>query len=88
MLNKLKSELLGKELYFRDLDTILVSNNFYSLLGDNITEDIKSDLKAIYTNRESNEAEIIINFEIVYNNSSDESEESFILKVLSIDNIK
>ena len=88
MLNNLKNELLGKELYFKDLDTILVSNNFYSLLDDNITEDIKSDLKAIYTNRESNEAEIIINFEIVYNNSSDESEESFILKVLSIDNIK
>ena len=88
MLNKLKSELLGKELYFRDLDNILLSNNFYSLLDDNIIEDIKSDLKAIYTNRESNESEIIINFEIVYNNSSDESEESFILKVLSIDNLK
>lgn len=88
MLNKLKSELLGKELYFRDLDTILVSNNFYSLLDDNITKDIKSDLKAIYTNRETNESEIMIDFKIVYNNSSDESEESFILKVLSIDNIK
>ena len=88
MLNKLKNELLDKELYFRDLDNILLSNNFYSLLDDNIIEDIKSDLKAIYTNRESNESEIIINFEIVYNNSSDESEESFILKVLSIDNLK
>lgn len=88
MLNKLKSELLGKELYFRDLDNILLSNNFYSLLDDNIILDIKNDLEAIYTNIKSNEAEIKINFEIVYNNTSDEAEESFILKVLSIDNIK
>ena len=88
MLNKLKNELLDKELYFRDLDNILLSNNFYSLLDDNIIVDIKNDLEAIYTNIKSNEAEIRINFEIVYNNSSDESEESFILKVLSIDNLK
>lgn len=87
MLNKLKSELLGKELDFRDLDNILSSNNFYSLFDDNIIEDIKNDLEAVYTNIESNEAEIRINFEIVYNNGSDEAEESFILKVLSIDNI-
>lgn len=87
MLNKLKSELLGKELYFRDLDNILLSNNFYSLLDDNIIVDIKNDLEAIYTNIKSNEAEIKINFKIVYNNASDEAEENFILKVLSIDNI-
>ena len=87
MLNKLKSELLGKELYFRDLDNILLSNNFYSLLDDNIIVNIKNDLEAIYTNIKSNEAEIKINFKIVYNNASDEAEENFILKVLSIDNI-
>ena len=87
MLNKLKSELLGKELYFRDLDNILLSNNFYSLLDDNIIVDIKNDLEAIYTNIKSNDAEIKINFKIVYNNASDEAEENFILKVLSIDNI-
>jgi hypothetical protein len=87
MLENLKSELLGKELDFRDLDNILSSNNFYSLFDDNIIEDIKNDLEAIYTNTESNEAEIRVNFEIVYNNGSDEAEESFILKVLSIDNI-
>ena len=87
MLENLKSELLGKELDFRDLDNILSSNNFYSLFDDNIIEDRKNDLEAIYTNTESNEAEIRVNFEIVYNNGSDEAEESFILKVLSIDNI-
>lgn len=87
MLENLKNELTGKELDFRDLDNILSSNNFYSLFDDNIIEDIKNDLEAIYTNTESNEAEIRVNFEIVYNNGSDEAEESFILKVLSIDNI-
>ena len=87
MLENLKNELTGKELDFRDLDNILSSNNFYSLFDDNIIEDIKNDLEAIYTNTESNEAEIRVNFEIVYNNGSDEAEESFILKVLSIYNI-
>lgn len=87
MLENLKNELMGKELSFVELDDILKLNNFYSLLDDNITKDIKNDLEAIYTNIESNEAEIRINFKIVYNNASDEAEENFILKVLSIDNI-
>lgn len=87
MLENLKNKLIGKELSFYELDCILKSNNFYSLFDDNIIEDIKNDLEAIYTNTESNEAEIRVNFEIVYNNGSDEAEESFILKVLSIDNI-
>ena len=87
MLENLKNELVGKELSFNELDYILKSNNFYSLLDDNIIVDIKNDLEAIYTNIKSNEAEIKINFKIVYNNASDEAEENFILKVLSIDNI-
>ena len=87
MLENLKNELIGKELSFYELDCILKSNNFYSLLDDNIIEDIKNDLEAIYTNIKSNEAEIRVNFEIVYNNASDEAEENFTLKVLSIDNI-
>lgn len=87
MLENLKNELVGKELSFNELDCILESNNFYSLLDDNIIVDIKNDLEAIYTNIKSNEAEIKINFKIVYNNASDEAEENFILKVLSIDNI-
>ena len=48
-------------------------------------EDIKNDLSVVYTSTETNEAEILINFIITFNNGEDESEEAFYLKVTGVE---
>ncbi|MEG1495596.1 MAG: hypothetical protein RR406_04805 [Bacilli bacterium] len=78
-------ELIGKEFDFVELDNIMVSNNFYSVFNDGITEDIKRDKNVIYTDIKNNEATLIIDFNIVIDNSKDEDIENFVLKVNKIE---
>ena len=85
ILKTLKNELLNTELNFMELDTIMVNNGFYSVLDDGIINYIKQDLNVVYSLVETGEATVIINFEITINSVSDEIEESFYIKITSIE---
>jgi hypothetical protein len=81
------NELVGKEMSFTELDNTMMENGFYSVFDDGVTNDVKFNKNVVYTNEVTNEAEIIVNFEITVDNSEDETEENFELKVTSIDTI-
>lgn len=87
MLEKLKKELLGKEINFQELDAYMIKNGFYSLLDDGITKEIKHDKNVTYTGIKSGECEVLIKFEIIIDSVEDESEDNFILQVTRIENI-
>lgn len=87
MLEKLKKELLGKEINFQELDAYMIKNSFYSVLYDCITKEIKHDKNVTYTGIKSGECEVLIKFEIIINNAEDESEDNFILQVTGIENL-
>ena len=87
MLEKLKKELLEKEINLQELDAYMIKNGFYSLLDDGITKEIKHDKNVIYTGIKSGECEVLIKFEIIINNAEDESEDNFILQVTGIENL-
>lgn len=87
MLEKLKKELLGKEINFQELDAYMIKNSFYSVLDDEITDEIKHDKNVTYTGIENGECEVLIKFEIIIDNGEDESEDNFILQVTGIENI-
>ena len=87
MLEKLKKELLGKEINFQELDAYMIKNSFYSVLDDEITDEIKHDKNVTYTGIENGECEVLIKFEIIINNEEDESEDNFILQVTGIENL-
>ena len=84
-LEMLKAELTGREMSFTELDNRMMNSGYYSVFDDGATLDIKHDLSVVYTSIESNEAEVIINFEITIDNSKDEAEEAFYLKVVNVD---
>lgn len=81
---ELKEMLLNKEISFLELDNIMSNNGYYTVSDDGVTKDIKNDLTVAYTATDSNEAEILISFEITIDNGEDEIEESFYLKVLDV----
>ena len=85
LFEELKSELLNKEISFAELDNYMMSKGFYSVFDDDVTGNIKADKNVVYTNTESNEAEIQIHFTITIDNEEDECEEAFILKVNQIE---
>lgn len=87
MLEKLKKELLGKEINFQELDAYMIKNGFYSVLDDEITDEIKHDKNVTYTGIENGECEVLIKFEIIIDSVEDESEDNFILQVTGIENI-
>lgn len=87
MLEKLKKELLGKEINFQELDAYMIKNSFYSVLDDEITDEIKHDKNVTYTGIENGECEVLIKFEIIIDSVEDESEDNFILQVTGIENI-
>ena len=87
MLEKLKKELLGKEINFQELDAYMIKNGFYSLLDDGITKEIKHDKNVTYTGVKSGECEVLIKFEIIIDSVEDESEDNFILQVTGIENL-
>ena len=85
IIKKLKKELLNKEFSFLELDNYMSENGYYSVFDDGVTENIKSDLNVAYTSKVTNEAEILISFEITIDNGEDEGIEAFYLKVIDID---
>ena len=87
MLEKLKKELLGKEINFQELDAYMIKNGFYSLLDDGIPKEIQHDKNVTYTGIKSGECEVLIKFEIIIDSVEDESEDNFILQVTRIENI-
>lgn len=87
MLESLRKELIGKEISFIDLDNFMIDQGYYSVFDDGTTENIKNDLSVTYTSTETNEAEILISFEITLNNAEDEVEEAFDLEITEIEKI-
>lgn len=87
MLENLRKELLNKDMSFIELDNYMTNKGFYSVLDDDITEDIKQDKNVIYTFIDVDAAgvnvgvQIKIDFEITINNSDDEAEDAFYLKI-------
>lgn len=82
---KIRTEFLGKEVNFYNLDNFMMENGYYSVFDDGAIEDIKADKNVVYTAMDTNECEIIINFEITIDSSEDEAEENFDLKVISVE---
>lgn len=78
---KIRTEFLGKEVNFYNLDNFMQENGYYSVFDDGATEDIKEEKSVVYTATDTNEAEVIIEFEITI----DSAEENFELKVTSIE---
>lgn len=85
MVNELKEMLENKEMDFLELDNKMVESGYYTLFDDGATANIKEDKNVVYTARDTNECEIIINFEITIDNGEDEIDESFELKVISVE---
>lgn len=82
---KIRTEFLGKEINFYNLDNYMSENGYYSVFDDGAIEDIKADKNVVYTGLDTNECEVIIEFEITIDSSEDEAEENFDLKVLSVE---
>lgn len=91
MLENLRKELLNKEMSFVELDNYMMNKGFYSVFDDGVTENIKQDKNVIYTFIDVDEAginigaQIIIDFGITIDNSEDEAEEAFYLKVNEVE---
>lgn len=83
--NELREQLVGQEMSLMMLDDFMSSNGYYTVFNDGATRNIKSDLCVVFTALDTNECEIIVHFEIILENGEDEIEESFILKVTSVE---
>lgn len=83
---ELREELLNKEMSFIDLDNEMMVSGYYSVFDDGVTGDVKGAKNVVYTAKDTNECEVIIDFEITINNGEDEVEEAFELKVLKVEN--
>ena len=83
-LNELRNYLRGKELTFIELDNFMIKHGYYTVIDDGIIDNIKQDENVIYTSKQTNESEIQIFFNIIYNNGKDESKESFIIKIIEV----
>lgn len=70
---------------FVDLDNFMMDNGYYSIFDDNVTEQVKSSRSVVYTATDTNEAEIVISFDITIDNAEDEAETAFELKVTDIE---
>lgn len=84
-LNNIKESLIGYEMNFCELDDQMMAFGYYSVFDDGVTADIKEDGCVVYTNTETQAAEVVIYFEIVYDNGEDEAEEAFTLIVVSVE---
>lgn len=83
--NELKNELLNCEMSFVDLDNFMMANGYYTVFEDGATDDIKFSKSVAYTATDTNEAEVIISFDITIDNAEDEAETAFELKVTDIE---
>ena len=82
MINKLRNELLNKELSFLQLDNLMTNNNFYSCFEDDIIEYIHSNDEIFYLNIDTDKQ---YKFDIKITVSDDDLTENFYLKVLNIE---
>ena len=82
---KIRKELLGKEIFFADLDNFMMTHGYWSVFNDGVTEEIKETKSVIYTAVDSCECEVIINFTITIDNSEDEAKENFIMLITSVE---
>lgn len=82
---ELRKELVGMEISFTKLDNTMMTEGYYSVFDDGATTEIKEDLNVVYTSKETNEATVKIDFEIVIDNADDEAQEAFILKVTEVE---
>lgn len=85
--NKIQTDLIGKEMMFTALDNYMVSMDYYSVMDDGSLKDIKEDGSVVYTRKPMCQCEITICFDIVYDNAEDEDLPAFYLKVTSVDYI-
>ena len=84
LVNEIKKALVNKEMSFAELDACMVENDYYSVLDDGVTNDIKADKCVYYTACDTDEAEIRISFEITIDCGEDEDSAAFILKVADV----
>lgn len=87
MLENLRNELLGTEIDFVELDNYMMSEGFYSVFDDGVTDNIKECSNVAYKNKKTGELEILISFEIIKDNEEDEQKENFVLKVTEVENL-
>lgn len=85
MLESLRSELIGWEISFIELDNYMMSKGFYSVFDDGVTENIKQDKSVIYTLNHEDLNQIEVFFNITIDNTEDEVEEAFYLEVTQIE---
>lgn len=83
--NELKSKLLNCEMSFEDLDNLMMNNGYYTVFDDGATDEIKRSGSVVYTATDTNEAEVIVSFNITIDNGEDEREEAFMLKVTDVE---
>lgn len=83
-INKIRNEILGKEVTFRDLDILMTENGYFSVFDDEVTHQIKQDETVVYTTTDTRECEAKILFSIVYDNGEDEADESFTMLVKDV----
>ena len=82
---QLEEGLLNAEISFMCLDNFMSNHGYYSVYDDGSINDIKEDGNAIYTALDTNQCEIIINFDIMSFNSDDEDEYNFTVKINSVE---
>lgn len=84
-IEQLKEGLLNAEISFMCLDNFMSNHGYYSVFDDGAIAEIKEDKNVVYTGVDSGECEIIISFEIEINNSHDETEFAFDIKVTGVE---
>ena len=84
-IQQLKESLTSLEMNFMTLDNCMSENGYYSVYDDGSIDDIKADKNVVYTGLDTNECEVIINFDIITTNSDDENEYNFTIKIISVE---
>ena len=86
----LREKLLNNEMSFTELDEILEENGYKNVIynrDDDEIEDIKEEQEVEYVAKDTDEAELLIYFDITKDNERGEYVEDFYLKVTYIERI-
>lgn len=87
-LEVLKSELLGKEISFINLDNFMCEQGFYSESDHGVVEQVKQDKNIVYTlitEDDEPDYQIKIDFDITIDNGKGECIEAFDMKITNIE---
>lgn len=84
-IEELQKKLVGSEFNFIELNNFMVQNGYLVVFIEGSIDYIKADKNVVYTGLDTNECEVIIEFEITIDYSEDEAEENFDLKVISVE---